>query len=106
MEVIALLAFGAVILFWFDSMRARERALRIAHSACNRHGLQLLDQTVALSRLRLRRDGGGTVKPFRTYGFEFSIEGGERRTGEVDLLGARPAGVRLDLDYTLHEQPR
>jgi len=103
MEVIALLGLGALILFWVDSMRTRERALRIARAACNRHGFQLLDETVALARLRLRRDAGGTVKPFRSYGFEFSVDGGERRNGEVDLLGVRPAGVRLDLDYTLHE---
>jgi hypothetical protein len=104
MELIALAAFGAALLYWFDSMRARERALRIARTACNRHGFQLLDETVALARIRLRRDENGRVKPFRTYGFEFSVNGGERRTGEVDLIGARPAGVRLDLDYTLHEQ--
>lgn len=104
MEAIALLGFGALVLYWFDSMRARERAVQIARTACHRHGFQLLDETVALTRLRLRRDANGTVKPFRCYGFEFSVDGGERRTGEVDLLGARPAGVRLDLDYTLHEE--
>jgi hypothetical protein len=39
-EAAALLAIGAGLAFWIDSLRARERALAAGRAACERSGLQ------------------------------------------------------------------
>jgi len=80
--IIALLA-----LFWLDSLRARETATRAAREACERMGVQFLDDTVALAKLRLRRDRGGRARLARIYGFEFSPDGSTRSRGHVLILG-------------------
>ena len=41
--------------FWWTSARARELAIEHARRACRQQQLQFLDQTVALSRIRLDR---------------------------------------------------
>jgi hypothetical protein len=57
-----------------------------------------------LNRLRLARDGHGRACLRRRYGFEFSDDGGNRLSGEVELLGAYPVALRLTLgDHTLHQ---
>ncbi len=72
---------------WTDSLRARERAIKASAKACKQLEVQLLDQTVALSRLGLGRNPGGRLRIRRQYTFEFSTNGGDRHTGHITVLG-------------------
>jgi hypothetical protein len=92
--VLALIVLGA--LFWVDSLRARERALLAGRRACERYGVQLLDETVQFARLRLARDEDGRVRLRRTYSFEFSDTGNNRRQGAIVMLGAELADLHLE----------
>ncbi len=73
--------------FWLNSMRAREIACGICKEACERMGLQLLDETVALQRLRTARDAAGSLRLLRTYQFEFTDTGLQRSKGMISLRG-------------------
>ena len=81
---------------WADSLKARERAIRAGRSACERYQLQFLDDTVAFARMRLARDDEGQVKISRTYTFEFSDTGNNRRHGAIVMLGAEVADMHLE----------
>lgn len=93
----ALLPLAACIvigLLWFDAMTARELALAHARRLCAEHGAQLLDQGVALQRLRpLWR--GGRPRLARGYRFELSYDGGDRHRGSLTLIGKRLADWSL-----------
>ena len=91
---IALIVAGAFI--WADSLRARERALRAGRTACERYNLQFLDDTVAFARLGLARDADGQVKIARTYTFEFSDTGNNRRHGAIVMLGGDLLDLQLE----------
>lgn len=95
-----LLALMALIWFWRDSLRVREIATRISRKACESYGVQFLDQTVALQRMRLRWVASG-LKLRRTYQFDYSLEGEGRRTGYLVMLGSQHLSLHLDLP----EQP-
>ncbi len=84
------------ILLWLDSLRARERAVRAGKSACERYDLQLLDDTVSFTRLRLARDDEGQLKIARTYSFEFSDTGNNRRRGAIVMLGGELQDLQLE----------
>ena len=56
-----------------------ESATRVCRQVCQSYGLQFLDQTVALQRLRLRWTPSGP-RLQRTYQFDYSLEGEGRRT--------------------------
>jgi hypothetical protein len=84
------------ILLWLDSLRARERAVRAGKSACERYDLQLLDDTVSFARLRLARDEEGQLKIARTYTFEFSDTGNNRRQGAIVMLGGDLQDLQLE----------
>jgi uncharacterized protein DUF3301 len=100
-EAIAILFIVAGALLWADSLRARERAVRAGRDACARYGLQFLDDTVSFARLRLGRDSDGRVKIARTYTFEFSDTGNNRRDGAIVMLGGELQDLRLE-PYRLH----
>jgi hypothetical protein len=89
------LALAAAYL-WFDSLRAREHAVAAGRAACARYGVQLLDETVAFTRLRLARDAEGRLRLRRTYVFEFSETGDNRRHGAIVMLGARLEDLQLE----------
>jgi hypothetical protein len=95
-EAAAILLFGALGWFWLDSMRAREAARLAGVLACRRHGLQFLDDTVAVSALGLARDRRGHAKIRRTYRFEFSDTGDNRLEGAIVVLGAEVESVVLE----------
>ena len=95
-EAIGALVLAGAIFLWVDSLRARERAVAAGRSACERYSLQFLDDTVAFARMRLARDGEGQLKIARTYTFEFSDTGNNRRQGAIMLLGGDVQDVHME----------
>jgi hypothetical protein len=91
---ILLIAVGALL--WADSLRARERAVQAGRSACERYQLQFLDDTVSFARMRLARDEDGQLRISRTYTFEFSDTGNNRRHGAIVMLGGEVADMHLE----------
>ena len=95
-EAAALVLIALGVALWVDSLRARERAVRAGRAACQRYELQFLDDTVSFARIRLGRDEGGQVKIARTYTFEFSDTGNNRRHGAIVMLGGEVADLHLE----------
>jgi hypothetical protein len=95
-EALAILLIVAGAFLWADSLKARERAIKAGRSACERYRLQFLDETVAFARMRLARDDEGQLKISRTYTFEFSDTGNNRRHGAIVMLGAEVADMHLE----------
>ena len=87
LELSTLLVLAALVWLWFDSMRARERALALGKRACERDGLMFLDETVECVALGFARKENGRMALRRTYGFEFSDTGNNRRSGSIVMLG-------------------
>ena len=81
-----LLAIALAVWLWMDALGARERAIRYGRELCREAGVQLLDQTVSLTRIRIARvDGLPTL--VRRYGFDISLDGSDRHRGHLDLEG-------------------
>ena len=95
-EGAAIVLIAAGIFFWLDSLRARERALNAGRAACERYALQFLDDTVSVSRVRLGRDDEGRLRIARTYTFEFSDTGNNRRQGAIVMLGGALQDLQLE----------
>ena len=96
LEGFAIILFIGAAVLWADSLRARERAVQAGRAACERHELQFLDDTVSFARLRLKRDEQGQMKIARTYTFEFSDTGNNRRHGAIVMLGGRLADLQME----------
>jgi hypothetical protein len=77
-------------------MTARERANGAAREACGRLQLVMLDGTVSIARLWLRRDLDGRLRLERTYGFEYTDDGYRRLRGFIVTLGSRVTTVGLE----------
>lgn len=73
--------------FWWDSLQKRELAVRAARAVCERAGVQFLDDSVALSRMMLKRDSNQRARVYREYSFDYSSVGDDRQAGRVYLLG-------------------
>lgn len=94
-ELTVLLVFLAIGWFWLDSLRARDFALDGARRACEAEGVQLLDWTVAVKKIRLGRDEEGRRGVQRTYGFEFSDTGNNRIEGSITVIGRQLRALNL-----------
>lgn len=91
---IAVAVLGAAL--FLDGLRVREAAIRIAREACREQGLQFLDYTVQSVRTRFGRDATGHARLRRTYLFEFSDDGVDRRSGSVVMLGNALESLQLE----------
>lgn len=97
---LALLTIAAAIWAWMDVLKAREQAIRHGRLLCREAGVQMLDQSVALHRLRIaRRDGLPTF--VRRYRFEVSLDGSDRHRAHLDLAGHRLEAWSLPLREAL-----
>ncbi len=94
-DILAL--FGVALLVWFiwDSLRAREAAVRASRAACEAEDLQFLDDTVAIEAVRPTRDHDGRLTLRRVYGFEYSDTGNSRHKATIVMHGAEVVMLRL-----------
>lgn len=83
-------------MLWADSLRARERAVQAGRSACERYNVQFLDDTVSFARMRLARNEEGELRIARTYTFEFTETGNNRRQGAIVMLGHQLIDLQLE----------
>ena len=58
-DFLVVIVLLALLGFWWDSLGARQAARLAGRRVCEREGVQFLDDTVAISRLRLQRDSRG-----------------------------------------------
>jgi hypothetical protein len=98
----------AVVGFWHAGRAAAEIATVVGRQACQRAGVQWLDQSVHLLAMRPRRGADGWMALERHYGFEYSHGGEDRRAGRIVLHGRRLHSVvgPMPPDGTLHVAPR
>jgi hypothetical protein len=95
MLILAAGGLAASYKLWHSAMDAREAANRIARETCSRAVVQLLDGTVAFAGFRRARDGAGVRRLLRTYTFDYTGDGFERKSGFIVLAGARVEAVGL-----------
>ena len=86
-----LLVLALVAWTTLESWRALDRARVVVARVCEKSGVQLLDQSVAHTAVKLSRSG--LIRRFR---FEFSESGVDRRQGWFTLVGGQPGEIVLD----------
>lgn len=79
--------FICLAAFWWQSQGVKQRALKACRRYCETSNLQMLDDSLVLKHLKLRRNKSGALSFCRTYEFEFSSTGGERYHGEIKVHG-------------------
>ncbi|MFD0727334.1 DUF3301 domain-containing protein [Lysobacter brunescens] len=75
--------------FWSASRAAAERAIHLGGEACRAAGVQLIDQTVHATGLRLIRREDGWLGFERSFRFEYSEDGMDRHIARLVLRGHR-----------------
>lgn len=91
-----ILLIAAGLLVWFEAQRMREYVIRRCTAVCQGADLQLLDETVALAALRLKRDGRGRLRLHRRYQFDVSETGTDRRRGWITLTGVVVEHIHIE----------
>jgi|APCry1669188910_1035180.scaffolds.fasta_scaffold00011_77 hypothetical protein len=93
---ISLLLLTALLLFWLNSLSALEAAHKYGKKVCNEINVQFLDDTVASTSISLARDPRGRRVLRRTYRFEFSETGNNRREGKLIMLGDNVESMSME----------
>ncbi|MBE9561863.1 MAG: DUF3301 domain-containing protein [Proteobacteria bacterium] len=88
-SIIFLILLGSCIWFWFDTLKCREATKVVAQRVCKQLQLQLLDDTITIIKLRVKRNKNGRLSWHRTYQFEFSNSGNNRQKGIIIMLGIK-----------------
>jgi hypothetical protein len=99
--LVLLLLISALIWFWLDSRRAHEFGVGLCRHLCEKHSVILLDETVILDKLKLRRNTSGRIVFERTYRFEYSDDIALRQHGELVMVGLEPVEISIGGQRTL-----
>lgn len=90
-----LLLFAACAAWLWRGHGIRERALALVRRHCEKAEVILLDDNVALQRLRLLPDARGQRRLARVYGFEFTVTGEQRHAGSISMFGQHLGRIEL-----------
>lgn len=85
-----------LIWYWLDGMPCKEMARRAGKKACNEAGVLFLDDSVAIHKVRLKRNQFGQMAFYRLFYFEFTNNGEQRSHGEVHIMGKHVEETRMD----------
>ena len=94
LSIVFAIGFGAW--YWWRALGTKELALQAARRACERADVDLLDQSVCLSGLGIKRDSEGRPRLRRTFSFDFTATGDGRYRGRIVLLGQRTESVHFE----------
>ncbi len=81
---------------WWRGQRVKELALNYTRRYCREADVQLLDDSIGLRGVWLKRDGDGRLQFWRSYNFEFTATGDDRYQGRVVMLGEKVSGIQLN----------
>ena len=95
-DLFILLLFASAGAWLWRGHGIRERALALVRRHCEKIDVILLDDNVALRRLRLLRDAQGRRRLARVYGFEFTVTGEQRHVGNISMFGQHLGQIELD----------
>ena len=98
--LIALLSF--VLYLWFTGVEAKEIATIHARLICDSHGYMVLDQTVAMARIQLKRNTNGHMQIKRDYTFEYTDDGDNRLTGAISVIAKKVVASRFAKVEVIH----
>ncbi len=91
-----LMALGLLIFYCWRGFQAKDRANAAALRECEKMDVQMLDQSVYLRRVWIKRGRDGRPGFWRAFYFEFTVTGGDRYQGQVLMLGRRIERVELE----------
>lgn len=95
--LLILVIAGSAFVIWWRLLHGKELARRAAGSACKAHGLVLMDDTVILRSVQLRRED-----PVRAWGlkysFDFAFKGILRNGGTVLITPGSHPTVIIETD--------
>jgi hypothetical protein len=101
-DLVFVAVFGSIAWYIFSGTRVRELAVSAAKRSSELADIQLLDQSVAISRTSLSRGTDGRWHIWRQYRFEYSRDGVGREVGHIIMLGPRLEAVLVAEAPTLH----
>lgn len=78
-----LLLIAVIVWFWQANLHSRDIAVQTARGSCKAQGLQLLDGTVSIKRIKPYFRNSNDFGIERTYIFDYSGDGFSRQTGCV-----------------------
>lgn len=88
-QLITLLLLAILGAWLWHHLGIRQYALQAARQITQRAGVQLLDQSIYLRKVRVVRSKSSLIALERSYEFEFSTRGDRRFLGWVVMLGRR-----------------
>ena len=94
-HIFILLTVFALAWYFFSELKVREIALNAARLHSDKMDVQLLDQSVGVHRVWLKRGRDNWLHIWRNYQFEFTSTGDERYKGHVITLGEWVESVQL-----------
>ncbi len=91
-----LMILAVAMMYWWSAYGIKQLALIATKAYCVTMDVQLLDESLALKRIKIRREHSGKLLLLRYFNFEFASTGDDRYQGEVIMHGKTCIGIHLD----------
>jgi hypothetical protein len=98
LDIVLFIPFILAAAYWWRTSEQKVIAVTGARNYCKQRNMQLLDDSLAFSKLRFERNLHQHRYLCRVYEFDYSPDGRDRRSGEIVLHGNSILRVILQSD--------
>lgn len=92
--IVFFMGLGAWI--WWIDRGIKQYAFQYVKQHCEQRQVQLLDENIRQSQIKIIRDSKGSLKLYRQFHFEFTSTGERRHQGHLEMMGGKVIGIELD----------
>ena len=104
-DLIIIFALILIGIGWWHDRGIKQQAYNLVKSRCAMLEVQLLDDNVRLTRMRLKRHSSSGLTIERNFSFEFTSDGDTRYSGRMTMEGNRLIHIETDayrIQPTIH----
>lgn len=81
---------------WWLDRGIKQAAFNYAKQHCESHDVQLLDDNVRQTHIKIIRNNQGSLKIYRQFRFEFTTTGERRHQGHLEMVSGKVVSIELD----------
>ena len=84
------------VAFWWSDRGVKQKALQYCQQRCQKLDVQMLDQSIQVVSMSLKRNKRGHLTLKREFNFEFSTVGDRRYLGKAFFLGHQLVSIDME----------
>ncbi|GAA6133484.1 DUF3301 domain-containing protein [Oceaniserpentilla sp. 4NH20-0058] len=95
-DIFIVVILGSIAWVWWLDRGLKQAAFNKCKAYCQQAEVQLLDDNIQITSIKIKRKPNGNLGIYRKFNFEFTYTSEKRYTGSLEMLGSNIQKIELE----------